>query len=85
VAFGEAAPLIAGVLREAMAQRRAEGAIALHVEETLERAVERAAALACPGDVVLLSPGGTSFDAFRDFEARGERFRELVTSWSEGA
>jgi UDP-N-acetylmuramoylalanine--D-glutamate ligase len=44
----------------------------------LERAVERARASARPGDVVLLSPGCASFDQFADFEARGERFRELV-------
>ncbi|CAN5809581.1 UDP-N-acetylmuramoyl-L-alanine--D-glutamate ligase [soil metagenome] len=32
--------------------------------------------------VVLLSPGGTSYDAYRDFEARGEHFRQLVTKWA---
>ncbi|MBN1179225.1 MAG: UDP-N-acetylmuramoyl-L-alanine--D-glutamate ligase, partial [Anaerolineae bacterium] len=46
--------------------------------ETLEEAVRAAARLASPGDVVLLSPGGTSFDAFRDFAERGDRFREWV-------
>ena len=46
--------------------------------ETLEEAVEAAARLARPGEVVLLSPGGTSFDAFRDFAHRGDRFKELV-------
>jgi UDP-N-acetylmuramoylalanine--D-glutamate ligase len=45
---------------------------------TLEEAVEAAARLAQPGEVVLLSPGGTSFDAFRDFAERGDRFKELV-------
>jgi UDP-N-acetylmuramoylalanine--D-glutamate ligase len=45
---------------------------------TLERAVEAAAAEAKPGEVVLLSPACASFDAFRDFEERGDRFRELV-------
>jgi len=45
---------------------------------TLEEAVAVAADLARPGDVVLLSPGGTSFDMFRDFEARGRRFKEIV-------
>ncbi|MCB0126819.1 MAG: UDP-N-acetylmuramoyl-L-alanine--D-glutamate ligase [Caldilineaceae bacterium] len=32
--------------------------------------------------VVLLSPGGTSYDAYRDFEARGEHFRTLVARWT---
>jgi UDP-N-acetylmuramoylalanine--D-glutamate ligase len=31
--------------------------------------------------VVLLSPGGTSYDAYRDFEQRGEHFRSLVARW----
>lgn len=44
----------------------------------LERAVREAAVGARPGEVVLLSPGCASFDQFTDFEARGERFRELV-------
>jgi UDP-N-acetylmuramoylalanine--D-glutamate ligase len=44
----------------------------------LHEAVLRAAEIAEPGDVVLLSPGGTSFDEFKDFAERGERFREWV-------
>jgi UDP-N-acetylmuramoylalanine--D-glutamate ligase len=46
--------------------------------ESLEDAVSQAAEAAQPGEVVLLAPGGTSFDAYVDFAARGERFRELV-------
>ncbi len=45
---------------------------------TLEAAVELAAAEADAGVTVLLSPGCASFDQFRDFEQRGERFRSLV-------
>ena len=45
---------------------------------TLERAVRIAASVAAEGDVVLLSPACASYDQFRDYEARGERFRELV-------
>lgn len=45
---------------------------------TLDRAVPAAAAAARPGDTVLLSPACASYDQFRDFEARGDRFRELV-------
>jgi UDP-N-acetylmuramoylalanine--D-glutamate ligase len=47
-------------------------------DETLERAVTHAAALAGPGDVVLLSPACASFDQFANFEARGDTFRRLV-------
>jgi UDP-N-acetylmuramoylalanine--D-glutamate ligase len=45
---------------------------------SLEAAVEAAARLARSGDVVLLSPGGTSFDAYRDFAERGDHFQALV-------
>jgi len=44
----------------------------------LHEAVQKAAEVAESGDVVLLSPGGTSFDEFKDFAERGERFREWV-------
>jgi UDP-N-acetylmuramoylalanine--D-glutamate ligase len=44
----------------------------------LYEAVQEAALVAEAGDVVLLSPGGTSFDEFRDFEDRGEAFRKWV-------
>ena len=45
----------------------------------LEAAVTRAAEVATVGDVVLLSPGGTSYDAYSDFAARGIHFRQLVS------
>jgi UDP-N-acetylmuramoylalanine--D-glutamate ligase len=44
----------------------------------LEDAVRSAAAAARPGEVVLLSPACASFDAFENFERRGDRFREIV-------
>lgn len=50
--------------------------------ETLEQAVARAREVAQTGDVVLMSPGGTSYDAYKDFEARGEHFRQLVLELS---
>ena len=45
---------------------------------TLEEAVSIAAGLARPGSVVLLSPAYKSFDMFKDFEDRGNRFKALV-------
>ncbi len=44
----------------------------------VHQAVIEADRLAKPGDVVLLSPGGTSFDEFKDFEERGEWFKKWV-------
>ena len=44
----------------------------------LREAVQVAARCVESGDVVLLSPGGTSFDEFHDFEERGEAFKQWV-------
>lgn len=43
-----------------------------------EEAVSAARAAACEGDIVVLSPASTSFDMFRNFEERGNLFKELV-------
>ncbi len=73
VAFGECAAKVAESVRAA-----AQDGPMVHLVEGLDEAVSTAARHSERGDVVLLSPGGTSFDEFPDFEARGERFRELV-------
>ena len=56
-----------------------EGAVP-HFEETqsMAEAVRRAAALATPGDVVLLSPACASFDLFKNYEDRGQQFAAAV-------
>ncbi len=46
--------------------------------ETMARAVERAAAEAVEGEVVLLAPAAASFDQYPNFEKRGDEFVELV-------
>lgn len=55
------------------------GAERLSRVSNLDEAVKRASEVAQEGDVVLLSPGGTSYDAYADFAKRGEHFRELVS------
>ena len=68
--IGEAGPMFARLLRDA--------GVAVDECETLENAVNGAAADSQAGETVLLSPASASFDQFKDFEARGDRFRELV-------
>ncbi|AMK24254.1 MULTISPECIES: UDP-N-acetylmuramoyl-L-alanine--D-glutamate ligase [unclassified Sphingobium] len=69
--IGEAGPMFAELLR---------GSMAVDDSEMLSAAVRRAARVAQPGDVVLLSPACASFDQFRDFEARGDAFAAAVAA-----
>ena len=61
--------------------------LASHTEvtrsEMLGDAVRAAMAAADEGDVVLLAPACASFDQFRDYEARGDAFRQIVTALIE--
>ncbi|MGA9877018.1 MAG: UDP-N-acetylmuramoyl-L-alanine--D-glutamate ligase [Solirubrobacteraceae bacterium] len=68
--IGEDAPAIAAVLQDS--------GLPVHDCGDLDRAVAAAREAAGVGETILLSPGCASFDQFGDFEARGERFRELV-------
>ena len=50
----------------------------IYKHKTLEQVVNRAYKIAEPGEVVLFSPASASFDMFKNFEERGEKFKELV-------
>lgn len=70
VCFGEASSLFATGM--------SPSGVEVVEAATFEAAVREATRLARPGDVVLLSPAGTSFDAYPNFEARGAAFRDIV-------
>jgi UDP-N-acetylmuramoylalanine--D-glutamate ligase len=69
VAIGEARDRVRAALGEA---------VPVDACPSLREAVERARALAEPGDTVLLAPACSSFDMFRDYAERGRRFKEEV-------
>ncbi|HNE03237.1 MAG TPA: UDP-N-acetylmuramoyl-L-alanine--D-glutamate ligase [Anaerolineales bacterium] len=78
VLFGEAGEMI----QNAITAYSGVGTVDVHRATTLKEAVTLAADVASAGDVVLLSPGGTSFDEFKDFAERGEAFRKWVSELS---
>jgi UDP-N-acetylmuramoylalanine--D-glutamate ligase len=79
IVFGEAAELIASAVGPLQPGERP---FSLTRCSGLRQAVQAAAEIAQPGDVVLLAPGGTSFDEFRDFEERGERYKQWLMELS---
>ena len=70
VAIGESTDTILGELGPLVGESQ--------TADSIEDAVRRARKMARPGDIVLLSPACASFDMFRDFEERGDRFRDLA-------
>jgi UDP-N-acetylmuramoylalanine--D-glutamate ligase len=74
ILFGEAA----GVISAALTQYEKKSKIKVTYCLEMREAVKTAATIVESGDVVLLSPGGTSFDEFTDFEQRGEVFKKWI-------
>ncbi len=79
IVFGEAVEVISAAVHQNKRQA-GNDSIKQHISKRkgMRDAVAEAALLVEPGDVVLLSPGGTSYDEFRDFEERGECYKQLV-------
>ncbi len=69
IAYGEAKDIIETALRDA---------VSLEKTDRLKDAVEMSHSISQPGDIVLLSPGCSSFDQFTDFEDRGDQFKQWV-------
>ncbi len=79
ILFGEAADLINQTISKVESTSMIK---TIDIFSKLEEAVHKAANYAKPGYIVLLSPGGTSFDEFIDFEQRGEAFTQWVLQLS---
>jgi UDP-N-acetylmuramoylalanine--D-glutamate ligase len=78
VFFGADGPLLEAAVEAAAASVPFEDRPITARVATLEEATREAHGIAAPGDVVLLSPACTSFDAYANFEERGEAFRRIV-------
>ncbi|TFH36023.1 MAG: UDP-N-acetylmuramoyl-L-alanine--D-glutamate ligase [Anaerolineales bacterium] len=75
ILFGEAVPKLEAVFQKI---RGSAATPAMHAAVNLEQAVQTASRIVQAGDIVLLSPGCTSYDEYPNFEVRGERFRDMV-------
>jgi len=69
--------ILIGEMAESI-RRSWSGAVESEIAKSLADAVERAHAIARPGEVVLFSPGTSSFDMFKSYADRGDQFRVLV-------
>lgn len=69
--------ILIGEMAESIS-RSWDGAVKAEIATSLADAVERAHASAKPGEIVLFSPGTSSFDMFKSYVDRGDQFRALV-------
>lgn len=65
-------------INDAVLKTKTNEDIEIYVLNTLEEVVAKAREVAIPGEVVLFSPASASFDMFKNFADRGEKFKELV-------
>ena len=77
IGFGDSGDMIVNFVKE-QARFNQQHPPGCATVRRLDEAVALAAKVASPNSIVLLSPGGASFDAYRDFAERGEHFRQLV-------
>src|SRR5438105_8004828 len=76
--------ILIGEMAESI-RRSWAGAVESEIATSLADAVERAHATAKPGEIVLFSPGTSSFDMFKSYADRGDQFRALVRALPENS
>jgi UDP-N-acetylmuramoylalanine--D-glutamate ligase len=75
IIFGEALEIVKRAIKTTSP---GDYGLTINCHSNLKEAVMKASEIVKPGDVVLFSPGGTSFDEFRDFAERGDWFKKWV-------
>ena len=65
---------------DAVMKEKSSEDIEIYVEDGLDEVIARAREVAVPGEVVLFSPASASFDMFKNFADRGDKFKEKVRS-----
>jgi UDP-N-acetylmuramoylalanine--D-glutamate ligase len=75
-----AAVYLNGATADDLASALSGASVPVERHATLEEAFAAASQAAEQGETVLLSPAAASFDQFKNYEARGERFKELVAA-----
>ncbi|MCX7749801.1 MAG: UDP-N-acetylmuramoyl-L-alanine--D-glutamate ligase [Clostridia bacterium] len=78
ILIGQTGPKIEKALREEVKKTGKGAVIPVLYASTLEESVKKAHENSSKGDIVILSPASASFDMFRNFEERGNRFKEIV-------
>ncbi|HHV29651.1 MAG TPA: UDP-N-acetylmuramoyl-L-alanine--D-glutamate ligase [Clostridium sp.] len=80
VLIGQTAPKIEKALKDETERTEKGSDIPLYKCSSLEEAVQTAYSIASSGDIITLSPASASFDMFKSFEERGNKFKEIVNS-----
>ncbi|PYL65931.1 MAG: hypothetical protein DMF20_07795 [Verrucomicrobia bacterium] len=76
--------ILIGEMAESVSRSWA-GTVKSEIASSLADAVGRAHATAKPGEIVLFSPGTSSFDMFKSYADRGDQFRALVRALPENS
>lgn len=80
ILIGQTGPKIEKALKDEVERSGKGSDIPVYNCSSLEEALEKAYSLASSGDIITMSPASASFDMFKNFEDRGNRFKELVNS-----
>ncbi|HHV95490.1 MAG TPA: UDP-N-acetylmuramoyl-L-alanine--D-glutamate ligase [Clostridiaceae bacterium] len=84
ILLGQTAPLIEKAVMDAVIdyekKNNSKPQLPIYKVDTLEEAVKKAYNIASRGDIVVLSPASASFDMFKNFEERGNKYKEIVNS-----